>query len=93
MKIDGKKKLSKGAIAVFVSVLTLLALALIINLAAFGSASGQAARLEAEIRAMEIERAANEAELARRQTDEFVRDYARENLDMQNEGDRTFEGR
>lgn len=69
---------------------TLLTVALLINLGGAAATRGQANRLEAEIQRLEAERVAAEAELAYRQTDDFVRDYARENLGMQNEGDQVF---
>jgi len=88
-----QKKINRIITVALICMIVLLVVALLVNLGGAMSTRGQANRLESEIRRLENENAEIEAELEYRQTDQFVRDYARENLGMGEDGDRVFVAR
>jgi len=85
-----RKKINRIITIALICMIVLLVVALLVNLGGTMAARGQANRLESEIQRLENDNAQVEAELEYRQTDQFIRDYAKEHLGMGDDGDRVF---
>jgi len=85
-----KHRLPKSAVIPLIAIISLLGIALIANLTIITATQARISRLSTQIHAMESELSYINTILDSIPCPIYIEDYARQNLDMHNPGDKAF---